>query len=155
MKAIASYFEITIDELLSGNELLTIAEENTKLKEKYLRDLVFGLLDLSVAMLFFLPFFGQKVNTSIQEVSLLSLSEIAFYLKIAYLVVAIGIIALGILTLALQNCHQTFWMNNKSKLSLILNAICAFLFIISSQPYAAIFLLIFLTIKVLMLIKWQ
>ena len=85
----------------------------------------------------------------------LSLTEIALYLRAAYYVVVIGIIASGILTLALQNCHEAFWVKNKSKISLALNALGALLFIISSQPYAAAFLFIFLAIKVLMLIKWQ
>ncbi len=155
LKAIAKFFGVTIDELLSGDELLTIAEEDTKQKENHFRDLVFGLLDCSVAMFFFLPFFGQKINATIQEVSLISLAEIAPYLRMAYFVVVTGIIALGILTLILQNCHEVFWVTNKSKISLALNAIGAFIFIISSQPYAAAFLFIFLTIKVLMLIKWQ
>lgn len=155
LKAIAKFFGVTIDELLSGEELLTIAEEDTRKKENRIRDLVFGLLDCSIAMFFFLPFFGQKINAILQEVSLLSLTEIAPYLRIAYFVVVIGIIVSGILTLALQNCHQAFWAKNKSKISLALNAVGALLFIISSQPYAAAFLFIFLVIKVLMLVKLQ
>lgn len=83
------------------------------------------------------------------------LTEIAPYLRIAYFVVVIGIIVLGILTLTLQKCDQTFWMRNKSKISLIINAIGALLFIISLQPYAAIFLFVFLIIKALILIKKQ
>ena len=154
LKVIAKFFEVTIDELLSGDELLTIAEEDTKQKEKHFRDLVFGLLDCSIAMFFFLPFFGQTVDGKLQEVSLLSLNEIAPYLRTAYFVVVIGIIIWGVLTLALQNCHQTFWLRNKSKITLVLNTVGALLFIISSQPYAAAFLFIFLVIKVLMLIKW-
>ena len=155
LKAIAKFFGITIDELLSSDELLTIAEEDTKQKESHFRDLVFGLLDCSIAMFFFLPFFGQKVNAIIQEVSLLSLTEVAPYLRLTYFVVIIGMIASGILTLALQNCQSVFWLTNKSKISLTLNAIGALLFIISLQPYAATFLFIFFVIKVLMLIKWQ
>lgn len=154
LKMMARFFGVTIDELLSGEELLTIAEENTKQKENLLRDLVFGLLDCSIAMFFFLPFFGQKADGILQEVSLLSLFSISSWLKIAYFVVVIEIIALGILTLALQNCDQSFWIKSKSKLSLLLNTVGAFLFIVSSQPYAAAFLFVFLLIKVLMLIKW-
>jgi len=155
LKAIAKFFGITIDELLSGDELLTIAEEDTKQKEHHFRDLVFGLLDCSIAIFLFLPFFGQRTNETIQEVSLLSLTGIAPYLRTAYFVVVIGIIISGLLALALQNCHVAFWVKNKSKLSLATTAIGALLFIISSQPYAAAFLFIFLVIKVLMLIKWQ
>ena len=155
LKSIAKFFGVTIDELLSSDELLIIAEEDTKQKKNHFRDLVFGLLDCSIAMFFFLPFFGQKVNAIVQEVSLLSLTEIAPYLRISYFVVVIGIIVSGILTLALQNCYQAFWVKNKSKISLALNALGALLFIISSQPYGAAFLFIFLVIKVLMLVKWQ
>ena len=153
LKAIARFFGVTIDELLSSDELLTIAEKDTEQKENHIRDLVFGLLDISVAVFFFLPLFGQKVNGIIQEVSLLSLTEIASYLRIAYFVVAIGIAVFGILTLALQKCQQLFWVRNKNRISLILNAVGVTLFIISTQPYAAILLFVFLVIKGLMLIK--
>ena len=153
LKAIARFFGVTIDELLSGDELLTIAEKDTEQKENHIRDLVFGLLDISVSVFFFLPLFGQKVNGIIQEVSLLSLTGIASYLRIAYFVVAIGIAVFGILTLALQKCQQLFWVRNNNRISLILNAVGVTLFIISTQPYAAILLFVFLVIKGLMLIK--
>jgi transcriptional regulator with XRE-family HTH domain len=153
LKAIAKFFGITIDQLLSGDELLTIAEEDTKQKEKHFLDLVFGLLDVSVAMLLFLPFFGQKAEGAIQGASLLTLHPIAPYLKVLYYATVIGLIASGVLTLALQNCGMTFWLRSKGKLSFLLNAAGAVLFVISLQPYPAVFLLILLAIKAIMLIK--
>lgn len=155
LKAIAKFFGITIDELLSGEELLTIAEEDSRKKENRLRDLVFGSLDCSTAMLFFLPFFGQKTPPVIQAVSLLSLTEAKLYLRTAYVAAVAGMAFLGILTLALQTCQNPIWMKNKHKLSWMLNAAGALLFIISSQPYAAALLFLFLAVKALMLIKWQ
>ena len=147
LKAIAKFFGVTIDELLSGDELLTIAEEDTRQKENHFRDLVFGLLDCSIAMFFFLPFFGQKADTVIEEVSLLSLTEIAPYLRILYFAVVIGMIGSGLAMLALQNCQTAFWAKNKRMLSLATNAAGVLLFIISSQPYAAAFVFMFLGIK--------
>ena len=155
LKAISKFFSVTIDELLSGEEVLTIAEEDQKQKESHLRDLVFGLLDLSVAMFFFVPFFGQKADGYVQAVSLLLLTEIAPYLKAAYFVMVIGMVAFGISTLVLQNYRGAFWVRNKSILSLLINTATALLFIISSQPYAAAFVFMFLVIKVVMLIKKQ
>jgi len=155
LKAIAKYFSVTIDELLSSGEVLNIAEEDNKQKEKHLKSLVFGLLDISALMFFFLPFFGQKANGVIQEVSLLSLNGIATYLKTSYYAIVISIAVYGILILTFQNCQKTFWVNNRDKISLILNAVAVFLFIISSQVYAGAFLFIFLVIKALMFIKWQ
>lgn len=153
LKAIAKLFSVTIDELLSSDELLNIAEADTKQKEKHIRDLVFGLLDVSVLMLLFLPFFAQKTAGIIQEVSLLHLTEISLYLKSAYIVFVVLTAVLGVVTLAFQNLNKTFWIVNKSNISLILNLFGVLLFIISLQPYAATILLIFLIIKALLLIK--
>ena len=152
LKAIAGYFSVTIDDLLSGDEILVIAEEDQKQKEMQSRDLVFGLLDCSCAMFFFLPFFGQRVDGIIHEVSLLSLTGIASYMRTAYFVVIAVMVSSGLLTFALQNCHWTFWIRNKSKVSILLNAVGALLFILSLQPYAAAMLFIFLMIKLLMLV---
>jgi transcriptional regulator with XRE-family HTH domain len=155
LKAIARFFSVTIDELLSGEEILTIAEEDRIQKEAHLRDMVFGLLDLSVAMAFFVPFFGQKAVGYVQAVSLLFLTEITPYLRAAYFAVVIGMVAFGISTLVLQNYRGSFWVRNKRIISLLINTAAALLFIISSQPYAAAFVFMFLVIKVVMLIKKQ
>jgi transcriptional regulator with XRE-family HTH domain len=155
LKTIAKYFGVSVDELLSGEELLTIAEADTRNRENHLRDIVFGLLDISAAMFLFLPFFGQKVDGNIREVSLLALTEISLYLKIVYFAVVASMVTTGILTLSMQNWEKTFWARCKAKLSCGINATGALLFIVSLQPYAAAFLFLFLVIKVLMVIKWR
>ena len=154
LKAIAKILGISIDELLSGDELLNLAEEDTKQKEKHIRDIVFGLLDISVLMLIFLPIFGQSVNGTLYSTSLLSLTEISSYLKVGYFVTIAIIVITGILTLALQNLTSRFWTQNKSKISLFINILGVILFVVSQQPYAATILIIYLVIKTLMLIKW-
>lgn len=155
LKGISKFFGVTVDELLSGDELLTLAQEDTKQKEKHFRDVVFGMLDCAAAMLLFLPFFGQKANGSIQEVSLLALEGGSTYLRAGYFVLVIGMVLTGIATLALQNGHWSIWVKNKGKLSVILNALAVLLFVVSLQPYGAVFLFVFLLIKLMMLIKWQ
>ena len=153
LKAIAKFFEVTVDELLSTDEILTIAEEDNKQKEKHFCDLIYGLLDLSIIMLLFLPFFAEKADGIIRSVSLIDLDSVQPYLKIAYFAVVISMIIMGILILALQNCQCVAWTKSKTTISLILGAITVLLFMISSQPYAAVFAFALLVIKVLTLIK--
>ena len=155
LKAISRYFSVSLDDLLSGKEILAIAENDNKEKEQTLRDLVFGLLDCGMALLLFLPFFGQKVDGVIREVSLLALSEIQPYLRTIYFGFMCIMIVLGILTLTLQNCRQKFLTQSRCVLSLTLSAIGVCLFIITRQPYAAVFVFAFLIIKAIMLIKRQ
>ena len=153
LKAISVCFGISLDELLSGEELLIIAEKGHKEKERTVRDLVFGLLDCGMLLLLFLPFFGQKAKDMIQAVSLLNLMEGQPYLKGVYLTFSFAMLATGVLLLAFQNVYRHFWIRGKYVLSLTLSAVGVCLFVISQQPYAAIFTFVFLMIKTLMLIK--
>ena len=155
LKAIAKFFSVTVDELLSTDEVLTIAEEDSRRKEKHFRDLMYGLLDICIALLLFLPFFAEDADGIIQSVSLIALDGVQLYLKITYLAVVIGTTVMGILTLTLQNCQATAWVKSKTTISLALGAILVLLFMISSQPYAAVFAFVLLVIKALMLIKRQ
>ena len=153
LRAIAKFFSVTLDDLLSSDEVLTIAEEDNKQKEKLFCDLTYGLLDLCVALLLFLPFFANKTEEAVQSVSLIALDGVQPYLKIAYLAVVISMIVMGVLTLALQKVKTAAWVKSKTTISLILGAIAVLVFIISSQPYAAVFAFALLAIKALMLIK--
>ena len=45
LKAIAKCFSVSLHDLLSNNEILTIVEEDGKQKDNRIRNLVFGLLD--------------------------------------------------------------------------------------------------------------
>lgn len=153
LKAIAKFFSVSLDELLSGEALLAIAEEDHKEKERVFRDLLFGLLDCAMALLLFLPFFGQETQGDIQAVCLLAASGIAAYLKAAYTVIVLAAVLLGVVILALQTCRKSFWLRNKSLLSLGLSAAGVCLFVIGRQPYAAVFTFAFLMIKAFTLIK--
>ena len=153
LKDIAKFFSITIDELLSGNEILKIAENDIKRKQNSLLDLFFGLIDISALLLLFLPFFAEKINDAIYEVSLLRLKNISAYLIITYYTILFLMIVTGIVTLILQNRTIAFWIRIKRKISLLFNAIAMILFIVSLQPYPAVLMILFISIKVFMLIK--
>lgn len=153
LKAIARFFSVTVDELLSSDEILTIAEENQKQTEKHFLDLAFGLLDLCVSLLLFLPLFATNTYGVIREASLLSLGGVSLYLEIAYFAVVIASCITGVLSLALQNCSAALWTKVKCKISLALSVIAVLLFIVSKQPYAAAFAFSLLVIKGMMLIK--
>lgn len=153
LKAIAKLYSVTIDELLSGDELLTIAEDDSRNREAHICDIVFGTLDLCVLLLLFLPFFAEHADGVIRAVSLLSLNGVSLYLRMVYFVLVAGMASVGMLTLTLKN--GAFWVQIKSKLSVSLTVLAVFVFIVSLQPYAAVLLFAFLIIKTFLLIRWR
>lgn len=155
LKAISKFFSVSIDDLLSGGVLLTIAEENQNRKVSNFRDLVFGLLDCGAALLLILPLFADRSDGVVRAVSLLELTQISSYLKYAYTSVVLCTVAVGMAALALQNVSLSFWDRHGKEASLLCSAVGVLLFVISHQPYAAVYFLVFLIMKAWMLIKRQ
>ena len=143
LKAISRLFNVSIDTLLSGSELLTLAAEDTRRREKHSRSLMFGLLDLSVSAVLFLPLFGQTVSGTVQQVSLFALRALPFYLKGAFFAYTAVAVLWGLCGLFLPK------LPFQSRISMLITAGGIFLFVISRQPYAATLLLIFFAVKLL------
>ena len=153
LKAISRLFGVTVDELISGEELLVAAQEDQKEKQTRMRDLVYGLLDVSVLLLLFLPFFGQPVADGAQAVTLLGLTHVSPWLRFVYFDFVSSSAIMGILILALQNWTNDFWVNQKHKLSLALSVFGVLLFMLSRQPNADVYVFSFLIVKAICLIK--
>lgn len=154
LRAISKYFLVSLDDLLSSEEILDAAETELKTKVHKLKDIIFGTLDCTLIIFFFFPFFGQKRDGVIEHVSLINFTECETYIKAPYMIGLLSIVLLGFLTLVLQNYNNRIWLQNKSKISLLLSVILTMFFIMSTEPYAAAFTFLFLIIKSIMLIKW-
>ncbi len=152
LKAIANFFSVTVDALLSSDEVLTLAEKSQRQTKTHARDLTFGLLDLCFSLLLFLPLLASRGEGGIEAVSLLSLGKTEAYRQIAYFVIVIGLITMGVLTLALQACTASAWTKSKTPISMTLGAVAVLFFVISLQPYAAIFAFALLAVKAALLI---
>ena len=150
LKAIAAFYSITIDELLSGDEVLTLAEADQKQKSRQMRNYFFGLLDLCCVIFLFLPLFGQQEAGRVQAVSLLALSQIPAYLKATYWAVVGILIVWGLLALSLP--HK-IGEKQTVVVSVALQTAAVLLFMLSSKPYPAVLSFLLLMVKAFLLIK--
>ena len=137
LKAISGFFGVSLDQLLSSEAVLTLAEEDSKEQESRTRSLLFG----------------QRDREPIRQVSLLSLTGVAPYMKGAYLDILAALVLWGMLTLAFQTGTHPLWLRLRHRVSLGLSVAATLIFMASLQPYPAIFAFLFLVIKGVMLIK--
>lgn len=155
LKGIAALFSVTVDELLSADGVIRIAEVEQCRTEARRRDLVSGLVDICTLLFIFLPLFTVRGEGRAEIFTLISSDGVATYLKAVYFV-AVGLTVLtGGLTLGLRDLELRAWTLIKTPLSLALGAVTVLIFTVSLQPYASTLAFALLAIKAVMLIKRQ
>ena len=152
LKAIAKLFSVTVDELLSTDEILIIAEEDGKRKEERTRLFVIGLIDLFAIVLLFLPVFAQKTDGSVESVPLLSLTA-STYLIALYFTVIIGSVLCGIAGIVFHFIKTERYNRVLHILSLAFSTSAVMIFTLSLKPYAAAISFVLLAIKAIILLK--
>lgn len=149
LQALARYFSVPVDNLLSGEALLGAARRD----RRRLCDRIAGLLNVASALLLFLPLFGQAEGEGIAAVSLLALSGVAPYVR----GIGSGLIAahvlLGLVWLFLPDDLSPRLLRFLTPLPLALGALTAVAFILFRQPYAAILMLFFLSLQVFLTLR--
>lgn len=155
LKSLSRTFNVSIDDLLSGEELIFIAEKNQKENTLNLGMTLFALLDIMNLIFLFIPLFGQKSDDMIISVSLFNLKLSESYMVTIYLGVIISHILWGVIEIALQNFHNHNFKKYAPVVSLMISIFATIIFIISQQPYMAFFMLWVLISKAFIYIKQQ
>ena len=152
LKEISRFFSVTIDDLICSDEMITVAENDKKeFVSKYI-SLICNALDILLAILLFIPAFGNG-SASSETVSLLELSGIAPWLKTVFVVI-IGITILnGICGVVIANFNKPVWNRHRLVTGVVLSILSVTVFIVTRQPYAGIVCFAFLVIKGFLIAK--
>ena len=152
LKEISRYFSVTIDDLICSDEMITVAENDKKeFVSKYI-SLICNALDILLAILLFIPAFGNGPSSS-ETVSLLGLSGITPWLKTVFVVI-IGITILnGICGVIIANLNKPAWNRHRLVTGVVLSILSVTVFIVTRQPYAGIVCFAFLVIKGFLIAK--
>ena len=153
LKDISAIFSVSIDELLSGEELISIAKMYNQINLRQLVGVIFGVLDLIVFSFMFLPFFGQPDGDRIRAVNLFEYTDILEYGKAIFFFCFIFLSLFGVFELFVQKTRNDVWMRRNNFVSISFQAGSLLIFIATQQPYVAAFLFMFLMIKVGLVVR--
>ena len=154
LKEISKFFSVSIDELLSGEKLLFIAEKENKTNIKNICELLFGAVDLFYVLLIFLPLYPDTVNGFIYSVSLLNYTEISSFNKTIYWVMFLVLLLIGATKIMFVKIRKEKVNKAVTVVSVFLNILIVLLFAITREVYALILVFLFLIIKGLLIYKY-
>ena len=154
LKEISGFFSVSIDELLSTEKLLFIAEKENKSNIKNICEKLFSVVDLLSVLLIILPLYPNTVDGFIYSVNLLNYVETSEFNKVVYWCGFLVFIVLGIVKLVLIKMKKEKVNKSITVVSVSLNIFIVLLFALTREVYALILVFLFLIIKCLLLFKY-
>ena len=154
LKEISLFFSVSIDELLSTEKLLFIAEKENKSNIKNICEKLFSVVDLLSVLLIILPLYPNTVDGFIYSVNLLNYVETSEFNKVVYWCGFLVFIVLGIVKLVLIKMKKEKVNKSITVVSVSLNILIVMLFALTREVYALILVFLFLIIKCLLLFKY-
>ena len=153
LKEISKFFSVTIDELLSSEKIVNIAERENKSNIRNICDLLFGITDLMSILLIILPLYPKTVNDFVYSVSLFSHSDLTSVNRTAYWTVFILLILFGTVKVILNQMKIEKSRNVFTNISVIINIAVILILALTRQAYAIVIAFLLLVIKSILLIK--
>lgn len=147
LKAISKLFSVSIDELLSSDELIAIAKNENRYNIDKVFDLVYGIMDLISVAFLFLPLFSQKAGERYYFVSLINFSDTSLWIISFSFAFVILLTVVGLVELLIRfKDNKNLWRRINA-LSLLISICAIILFISTRQLYVTALLFIFFIIK--------
>lgn len=151
LRHLAKTFNVSIDDLLSTNELAMMAEKSQKQEAIRTIGLLYGILDILGLSYFFIPLCGvQTEGGAFIQVSLPALPVSS--VKVSAILIISGIAIYGLFELLLQAKETVRWPR-VVLCSLILHALAVLCFSLCHQPYVTATLFLFFLGKLAFLLR--
>ncbi len=153
LKEISKYFSVSIDELLSGEKLISIAENENRHNIQTLCELLFGITDLMYLMLIILPLYPNPVNGFVYAVNLLNYRETTSMIRIIHWILFLLPVLIGTVKILLTECKIEKGQNLVTGCSMTIGILSVFFLAMTREAYAITAAFLLLIIKGILFIK--
>lgn len=153
LKEIASYFSVTIDELLSGEKLLSIAEKENKSNLLGMCDFLFGMMDVCSLLLIILPLYPNLVEGYIYSVNLFAYTQASTFHRTIYWIMFLLLIAVGMLKIILTELKIKKANRLVTVTSMFLSILTVLFLAMAREAYAITVVFLLLVIKGMLLLR--
>lgn len=147
LKEISRYFSVTIDDLLSGEKLLSIAEKENKKKIQSMCDLLYGIVDVCAFLLIVLPLYPKAMNGYVYSVNLFAYAEMAPMSRVLYWLLFVSLSAFGTIKIMLVKSKIDKGHRIITDISMVFHILSVLLLALTRMAYAIVLAFLLLLIK--------
>lgn len=155
LKEISGYFSVSIDELLSGEKLISIAERENKSNIRSMCVMLIGMVDLLSVLLILLPLYPKTVEGYVYAVNLFAYTEVSAFNLSVYWALFASIVLLGVLQIVLTQLKTEKHQRKITTFSMALSIAAVCFLGLAGETYAVTFTFLMLVIKAALLFKCE
>ena len=150
LKQIANLFHITLDQLLSTEEVVVIAENENKDNMKRFASYIDGIINLSALLGLLLPLYKVEENGLFQSVPLYQLSG---WQRIVFWIAPVIMVICGIAQMVLAGSENTKMKTAANRVGTAAHIGATILLILCGHPYPAVLFFFLFAMKGILLLK--
>lgn len=152
LKEISEFFSVSIDALLSGDKLISIAQRENKENIRSICDTVFGIVDLFFLMLIVLPVYPDAVGGIVYSVSLIDYIQTSLLNRTVYWVMYCMLLLSGIMKLLIKHKAERI-KKSVTFFSFALNTFAVVFLALTREAYAVVVTFLLLITKIMITFK--
>lgn len=153
LKEISSFFSITLDELVSGEKLLSIAEKENQISLQNTYTLLIGVIDLCYLMLIVLPLYPKTMGLYIASVNLFNYVETSALNQKLYWALFLLIILNGLTEIILIKLKDRSMYSKIVGINMVLSILAVIFLSLTGETYATALSFLFLLLKASLYMK--
>ena len=154
LKEISGYFSVSIDDLLSAEKIVSIAEKENKLNIQNICELLFGVTDLLSIALIVLPLYPKTIEGYIYSVNLWAYNETASYNLVIYWILFLLLIVVGVLKIVQTQRKVKKGQKMITSCSILLSMTAILYLVLAREAYAATVAILLMSVKGLLVYKY-
>ena len=155
LKEISSYFSVSIDDLLSGEKLISIAEKENKSNIRNICDWLFGMVDICSFLLIVLPLYPNAVEEVVYSVNLISYTQITTFKYWTYWSLFVALLMIGIMKIVFTKMEIEKGHRITMGISMMLSILSVLFLAMSREAYAITVTFILMVMKGMLLLKYS
>lgn len=153
LKEISKYFSVTIDELLTGEKLISIAEKENKSNIQKLCDLLTGIVDLFSFILIVLPLYPNPINGYIYSVNLFAYTGTTSFNPMLYWIMFLALVLVGAVKIIITQFELNKGQKIVTAFSIVLSILAVLFLAMTREAYAVTIAFFLFVVKGILLFK--
>ena len=147
LKEISKFFSVSVDELLSSDELITAAQDENRKNISDLLDMLAGFADIMCVLPLLLPHYPEQVSDSFSAVSLFEFAQKSFAPACICFALFFLLMAAGTAKLIMNRRHIEKGRNTLTVVSFVLSIVAVLFLTATRLPYAVTVMFLLFIVK--------